>query len=157
MLQSQNLDSAAQTLEFLVNELGFDYAVIQPRSDYSRVTLQNFRKQPFAVYSDEMRSELVAKVLELSDLTLKDPRIVMTDPSIENWIRFFFDPLSIKGRCKSTKIVFADAYGNLRGCLYSEVLNSLTKVSVAAHLESESYREFLRLAEVCKICIHGCS
>ncbi len=157
ILQSQNIDSVAETLEFIVSELKFDYAVTQPRSDYSRVTLQNFRKQAFPAYSEEMKSKLVAKVLELSNLTIKDPRIIMLDRSVENWNRFFLDPLSIKGPCGSTQYVFADAYGNLRGCLYSEVLNNLSKVSVAGHLDSQSYRDFMKLAQLCKICIHGCS
>lgn len=157
VLQTTNRDSVVRTVKFLAHEFRFDKILIQPLTDYSIVTIKNYRTQPFPHFSEEERTQMLEIVHELFQMARKEKRIVMTDPNVEHWVRFYTDPLSIEGPCGSVRNIYVDTYGNLRGCLNGEVLNNLNDVSMAQHLTSESYQSFLKLASVCKICIHGCS
>ena len=59
ILQPANAGTIMKTVDFLLNDIGIDQAVVQPRHDYSCVTLETYLKQPNPQYSPEMRRKLL--------------------------------------------------------------------------------------------------
>jgi len=157
VLQPDNVRSITSSTRFVLDDLGFSRVVIQPRHDYSGVTLDTYRRQPFHPYPETVRRDLESAAKELFEMASLDARILMTNGPLANWLQFYEDPLRLQGPCKATAHVYVDAYGNYRGCLYGDVLANLAEMDVPIYLASPQFDQFKRLTRVCKICIHGCS
>jgi len=158
VLQPRNARSLMETVDYLLNDIRFDKVLIQPRHDYSRVTLMNYRRQARAgAYTLSEREELIRASELLFRKAAEDPRIVPTRGPLGHWVDFYTNPLKIRKMCESTALIYVDAYGNLRGCLSGDTLGTIRDTSIACFLKSKQYRRFLMFARICNICVHGCS
>lgn len=157
VLQPVNAGSVPKTLKFILDDIGFDKVVVQPRSDYSNVSLSNYRHQPFPKHSPGTLDSLIKAARQVFAMATADDRIFPTGDSFEDWQRYFTNPLATKGPCKSPRLIYVDSYGNFRGCLYGTILTNIYETNLESYLWSDIYKEFLKLTKVCKICIHGCS
>jgi MoaA/NifB/PqqE/SkfB family radical SAM enzyme len=157
VVQDQNLESVIETIDFLVEDVGVDGCSIQPEVNYQDVTLENLRSQVFPSTDGERRSRYLNVARQLFERAAYDKRVLIEGETYENWEKFFTNPLEIEGPCNSRNMVMVGAYGDLRGCLFSPTTDNILRTSLNEYLRSESYKRFLKLAEVCKICINGCA
>jgi molybdenum cofactor biosynthesis enzyme MoaA len=157
VLQEANLTSVFDTVRFLLDEVGVDGCEIQPRIDYANVTLETYRSQAFPSYSKDVRAGFLAAARQLTAMAASDRRLIVEGRTYENWEIFLRNPLDLKGPCNSRNMVLVGAYGHFRGCLFSPTVGSIRDMSLPDYLQSEPRQRFLRLAEVCKICLNGCA
>ncbi len=157
VLQPVNAGSIMKTLKFILDDIGFDKVVVQPRSDYSNVCLSNYCQQPFPKYSTNTLDLLTKAARQVFAMAAADNRIFPTGDSFENWQRYFTNPLLLKGPCRSSRLIYVDSYGNFRGCLHGTILTNIYEKDMESYLQSDVYKEFLKMTKTCKICIHGCS
>nr|NJM01002.1 radical SAM protein [Desulfobacula sp.] len=157
VVQQENMDSVEETVDFLHEKLRVDCCVVQPRVDYSYVTLENYREKGRGIEEDELREKFIAAASTLFSLKPKYPRLHIVGETVENWEKFYRNPLSLHGPCASTGILFVDAFGNIRGCLSGVSSCNIRTVSLDAYMASQGYAKHQRLAKACRICINGCS
>lgn len=157
VLQELNVDSVFRTIDFLLNRVGADVCVVQPEIKYSDVTLRSLRNQRPLEYSREFRAKLLETVSRLFEAASGDTRIKVEGGCYANWEKFLKNPQKIKGPCNSRNMIMVGPYGDLRGCLFSPVLGNIRQTGLMEYLQSPVYRQFLKLAKVCKICINGCA
>lgn len=157
VLQEHNVGSVFETIEFLMKEVGVDGCEIQPEVSYSDVTLTNYRTQKPAAYSEEIKTQLLSVARRLFAMASSDKRLRVQGQAYANWEKFYTSPAEIEGPCKSRNMLMVGAYGDFRGCLFSPITGNIREMSLTAYLESEPYKDFLKLARVCKICINGCA
>ncbi|MBN1945236.1 MAG: radical SAM protein [Bradymonadales bacterium] len=156
VLMGENAASVGPTIDFLLDQAGYDEVVVQPLHPYQSVNRHNYRSQPERATWGEHRDSLIVAARKLFLRAESDPRVRPTNQRLEDWLRFFDDPLSIEGVCRAPTYLFIDAYGLLRGCLMGEPIGRIQDGSITELLGSPAYQEFLQLSQVCKICIHGC-
>ncbi len=157
VLQELNMDSIFRTLDFLLEEIGVDVCIVQPEVKYAEVTRRTLKKQKPLEYSPDFRSKMLDTARQLFTLASTDRRIKIEGDGYANWEKFLTNPLEIKGPCNSRNMIMVGPYGDLRGCLFSPVLANIRKIGLMEYLQSKRYQEFLKLAQVCKICINGCA
>ena len=155
--QEDNATSLRETVRVLLDDMGVDCCVVQPRSNYSKVTLANFREQPPSACSPTARAAILEEVASLFELAKTERRLLVLGENASNWDRFYEAPLSIPPPCRSPNIFFVGANGDVRGCLFSPVIGNLRWQGIEECLTSPAYQDFLRLTQQCKICINGCS
>jgi MoaA/NifB/PqqE/SkfB family radical SAM enzyme len=157
VLQEDNLASVFDTVRFLLDDVGVDGCEIQPRVEYSNVTIENYRAQAFPSYSEEVRSRFLTAVRMLTAMASSDRRLLVEGRTYDNWERFLRNPLDLKGPCNSRNMILVGAYGHFRGCLFSPTTGNVRSMSIGEYLRGRPRMQFLKLAEVCKICINGCT
>jgi molybdenum cofactor biosynthesis enzyme MoaA len=157
VLQEQNLDSVLETVSFLIDDVGVDGCSVQPRVDYSRVTLSNLHLQDFPILDDGRRHRFLEAIRHLFERASTDNRLIVEGRSYEDWERFYTNPLEIAGPCNSRNMLMVGPYGDFRGCLFSPNIANVRDLPLREYLESDPYQDFLTLTRVCRICINGCS
>lgn len=157
VLQEDNLTSVFDTVRFLLDDVGVDGCEIQPRVEYSNVTLESYRAQAFPSYSEEVISCFLAAARMLTAMASSDRRLLVEGRTSDNWERFLRDPLDLEGPCNSRNMILIGAYGHFRGCLFSPTAGNIRSMSLGEYLRSGPRKRFLKLADVCKICLNGCT
>ncbi len=153
VLQESNLDSVINTVFFLLHRLRFHKIYIQPRHDYSSVTLENYRRQLFPRYEKPAFERLIDTSTTLFKMAEKDPRIRPSCRNLRDWIGFYTDPGRCTRRCESSKFVYINAYGNYRGCLFGNVSGTVRETGLGDYFASAGYQKHRKLQEVCSICV----
>jgi molybdenum cofactor biosynthesis enzyme MoaA len=157
VLQEDNLASVFETVRFLLDTVGVDGCEIQPRIQYRNVTLGNYRSQVFPSYSEEVMTRFLTTARQLTTMAALDKRLIVEGRTYENWERFLRNPLELQGPCNSRNMILVGAYGHFRGCLFSPTAGNIREMSLNQYLGSGPRKQFLKLADVCKICINGCT
>ena len=134
-----------------------DHVHFQPRHDYSSVTIENFKNQPFPNYSSEIKNKILRIIKDLYKRAEKDKRIQIAGGNYENWELFYNNPLEINKTCQAADRIYIDSIGNYRGCIYSTPIGNVLEINPIDFLKSKEYQDFLKLNHACNICIHGCS
>ncbi len=156
-LQEDNAFSFLETVDFLLNDIGFDKVNVQPRHDYKNVDFNNYREQKNITLSKNAELSILEKIKKLFEIKKEDNRINITGECYENWVKFYKDPFTIKGSCRSTKAIFIDSYGYIRGCVSGKTLSNIDNSGLHSYFTSKPYKLFSNFAQKCKICINGCS
>lgn len=155
-IQEANAGSVPATIRFVLDELGFDRVLVSPRHDYTTVTHENFRQQTRPAYAERAGPALMAASLQVHMLARQDARVRVVG-SLQDWVDFMTDPQLIERACRSSRFLFVDVRGNLRGCLYGENYASVLEHDLADLLASSAYADALRLQHDCRICLLHCS
>lgn len=157
VVQEENSESFLDTVDFSLSTLRADRVTVQLRHDYQEVTTSNWTHQSPPSLTAKARKSILEKGKSLFDMSKKENRIGIMGKNIGNWEALLENPTHIRQKCGSGKIIFVDAYGNLRGCIYAPVIMNLSEIAIEDYLASKPFQDFLAFAEKCNICIHGCS
>lgn len=157
VIQEHNAKSFIDTIDFALSILQADRIIVQLRHDYRDVTPSNWRKLTPLILTPKARDSILRNGEILFNKSKNDPRIGVIGRNLDNWDAFLTCPTTIKQKCGSSKRIFIDPYGNLRGCIHSQILANLNDVTIDEYLNSHAYRKFLAFSEICNICIHGCA
>ena len=157
VLQPANAGSLLNTLSFLLDELGFDQAMVQQRHDYTKISPDVILPQPAPLRSPAEIQLLSQAARQVFSLAETDPRLAPVCDNLEDWLRFLNNPPTIQKTCQALSHAFIDAFGNYRGCIHGVVLGSLRRTPLAEYLNSEPYLVFARFSQGCHLCTHSCS
>lgn len=157
VIQEQNAYSFLETVDYTVSKLNFDNTIVQLRHDYRNVNSSNWRKQIPLTLTSAAREAILDNGAALFERAKTDKRIIVIGENLKNWIALLRNPSEIDIPCRAARRVFVDPYGNLRGCIHSEIIGNLNEITVDEYFESEPYQKFLSFSRTCNICIHGCS
>ena len=155
VMQPENLDTVCSTALFLIHGIGVDRVYVQQRHQYRSVGLDNFKSQPCYVYKDDELEQAMRTVVHLFGMAQKDSRIIPANGVLQDWMDFLTDPGRIQKPCTSSKLLFIDPYGHLRGCLHSRVIGNILDTRMADFFRSAPYQDHLVLQAACGICTHS--
>lgn len=157
VVQEQNARSFLETVEYALSTLGFDNVIVQLRHDYQNVNPTNWKSQYPITLTAAARKAILKNGEVLFEWAKTDSHITVIGNNIKNWNALLDDPTKIDIPCKAARRIFVDAYGNLRGCIHTEIIGNLNAITMDEYLASDAYQRFLAFGKTCNICIHGCS
>jgi MoaA/NifB/PqqE/SkfB family radical SAM enzyme len=157
VLQPANAGSLLNTLSFLLDELGFDQAIVQQRHDYTNISPGNIPRQAALRRSPAEIQLLAQAARQVFALAESNPRLAPAGGKLEDWLQFLTNPLDSRISCQALSYIYIDAFGNYRGCIHSTLLGSLRRTPLAEYLQSGPFLEFASFSQGCHLCTHSCS
>jgi MoaA/NifB/PqqE/SkfB family radical SAM enzyme len=156
IVQSVNRASVEATVDYVLDEIGFDTVQIHPRHDYRAVTLDNFLEQDRSDWCREHEAEFVALGMRLYHRMMRDPRLYLQG-SLADWINFFRAPQRIARPCDAGRMLFVNPEGELRTCMFGTPYDSVVSGEIDAIVGSDAYQKVRQFQNSCRICHLSCN
>lgn len=156
IVQQDNLSSVIDTVDHVLDDIGFSEVGVYLRHDYHGVTLDNLALQRQAAWIIAHRRELIALGMRLYRRAADDPR-VMVRGVLDDWVRFIENPHSIRRPCHAGNTLYFNTEGRMRTCMFGTEVADIRLKSLADIIASPARTRQLELTGTCRICLISCN